>query len=319
MYHPTKPWTLAVGAALLTTWAGIHGCPAPPEKPPVGVFLLDSHASEVAPPPCASDDDCMGLAAQVCQRARCGEGSVCVFEPHRDGSPCSLGDGCIVGMTCLSGECLGGSPKPPCGQTECGIDGCGNACGTCFAGTTCQAGQCMDTSCGGVSWAGCCTLSGTVQWCDEGELNQLDCAPSAKECGWEQAKGHYDCGTDEAPAQDPSLPYLCLGESCPPEPCEGRVCGHRCGVPCGDCPDGTTCGDGICHPLPAEPDLGDALSEDTQSIEPEDGPTDGGADDGTPDIGNDTPTEDVIDAASGDVQGVDAGADALADAEGAKP
>jgi len=197
--------------------------------------------------PCRTADDCSELRLTPCQLASCdAETRRCAVSPVLDDTPCSTQNPCMEGERCFRGTCGGGRVvAPACGERECGPDACGNACGSCGAGDACTTeGRCEpDTSdpCMGITFDGCCRADGATVWCDGGALVEVACpsaSPAEPRCGWVTSEAYYFC-TDgqEAPSPDPAFPYLCPGESCPPDPCAGRECGFACGQPCGTCPD----------------------------------------------------------------------------------
>lgn len=155
-----------------------------------------------------------------------------------------------------------GDCQPNCLGKECGGDGCGGSCGNCEFGQACEQGQCTGAGqCGDVSYVGCCSGT-TVLWCDNSSLWFMDCAsntdPTKKICGWNGAKGFYDC--INAPVEGPlQFPYHC-GGTCVPN-CINRQCGDDgCGGSCGSCPMSLSCdnnqcvgADGKCGPYSSEP------------------------------------------------------------------
>ena len=255
-------------------------CPSEPQPNDRGVVSPLDVASEtiLERVPCTQDADCFVLGARPCERALCGSDGHCEWDPDPDGSPCSTGNGCIVGQVCKQGSCDGGEPKPPCTGQECGVDACGNACGTCSGAFTCEEGQCAAVLCNGITWQGCCTGDGTVQWCDDGMLSKIVCPegmlPERKHCGWDGAKGLYDCGQEEASEPSGSYAYLCPDAECPPDPCAGMNCGYACGQLCGECGALEVCADGTCIDAPNEPDVhaSDVNEDDTSSDATDDVP-----------------------------------------------
>jgi hypothetical protein len=101
----------------------------------------------------------------------------------------------------------------PCGcapDQECAENPCGGSCGTCGGGLVCEEGKCVDLSCAEITYQGCCQES-TLKYCSNGSLKVLTCGenqPPANVCGWDPAKGYYNCGGKGA---DPSgeLPITC--------------------------------------------------------------------------------------------------------------
>jgi hypothetical protein len=254
-------------------------------KPPVtttdGTIVVDTAGPPVDGKPvvlfCDVDDKCQGLVKDPCAVARCDAASkTCVLDSQANGTPCSTGDACVVGQACRDGACQDGDPAPPCTGVVCGTDPCGNICPLCANGAECVDGQCELVSCEGLSWQGCCTADGRVRWCDEGQANELACqgeTPVAT-CGWVANQGLYNCNTQGQASPDEMLPYLCPGESCPPNPCQGRSCGFACGQNCGSCavdemctPSGTcescACGDKVCGTDPCGASCGECSPVET--------------------------------------------------------
>ena len=259
--------------ASLLGWVLLAGCPSEPtvvDGSAVPIFdatIVDDQGAII----CVTDEDCYAMGASPCRSAECGSDKVCVWRPSSDGTPCSTGNACVVGQTCSDGNCQGGAPKPPCTNLSCGFDACGNACGSCDPGFGCEQGVCSPVLCQGIEWQGCCTATGTVRWCDDGELLEVACpegeASDRQACGWDISKGHYDCGADGPSDPGGTYPYLCPGENCPPEPCGDKQCGFACGQSCGECPADASCDNGVCVVSPPESDVleSDSLTQDAQS------------------------------------------------------
>lgn len=54
---------------------------------------------------------------------------------------------CPSGQTCAAGgRCVTGTPTCSCNGATCGVDNCGNSCGTCTGGRTCVSGVCVGSS-----------------------------------------------------------------------------------------------------------------------------------------------------------------------------
>ncbi len=63
--------------------------------------------------------------------------------------------------------------------------------------------------CNGLSFIGCCD-DGFLRWCDAGGLHSLDCGVNPApydQCGWNLAKGYYDCGGDGADPSGEASPF----------------------------------------------------------------------------------------------------------------
>jgi hypothetical protein len=154
-------------------------------------------------------------------------------------------------------SCSGACTKN-CSQKECGSDGCGGTCGECPDDKFCNwDGNCTESDCGDVSYEGCCDTGGTLQYCENNKLKQIECEKEGMPyCGWNKDKEYYDCDTDGL--EDPSgdSPYPCV-TPCTPV-CEGKDCGpDGCGKSCGECGQGTVCIEGKC----VESQCGDIKSE----------------------------------------------------------
>ncbi|MGB0589587.1 MAG: hypothetical protein ACPGU1_07915 [Myxococcota bacterium] len=209
-------------------------------------------------PSCGSkvcgDDGCGGSCGECGDSETCLAGQCQPCMPSCEGVVCG-DDGCggtcgacADGESCVDGQC--GACTPSCDGLACGDDGCGGSCGECADGESCVAGACQDGAgdgCGGVTYEGCCN-DNVVQFCDDGALQEIDCAEAPQgSCGWNAEGGFYDCGTDGAAEPTGAHPYQCEGaDECEPS-CEGITCGgDGCGGTCGTCEEGLQCIDGGC-------------------------------------------------------------------------
>ena len=206
---------------------------------------------------CVGAEDCAYLNPSDCELATCDPTTGCQLVAKEDGSACSTAELCVVAQTCQRGLCGGGvAAQPTCGGKQCGVDPCGNSCGSCGSDELCDnQGQCVpgEQACGNLSYEGCCTSNGLLQYCEDGKLKQLACAEgaTASKCGWNGDQSFYDCGAAELPSSSPSQPYLCEGFDCP-NACKNRECGFECGKDCGSCGPYETCSAGgtcVCVPL----------------------------------------------------------------------
>ena len=148
-------------------------------------------------------------------------------------------------------DCGGGPCEPDCAGKACGSDGCGGVCGQCGNNETCQSGQCVPggDTCGGVTFEGCCDGE-LLKYCENGQLQTLDCAGNAS-CGWNAQANYYDCGTNGAADPSGQNPKDCGGGPCVPA-CAGKECGaDGCGGECGQCGNNETCQNGQCVPAGA--------------------------------------------------------------------
>ena len=188
---------------------------------------------------CSSHDAvaCCSEQSSVCWYDSCGNVEEKITE-------CPFG--------CEDGECT--QCVPDCEGKECGNDGCGGTCGTCYDGQTCVAGECVEPVQIGDPCSenmecpsGFCVHSSEGKVCTQACID--DCPP-----GWACLQ------------VEPALPdelYICLPENvflCMPcndhDQCHseyadnGELCisdgdnGSFCGVDCdadGQCPDGYVC------------------------------------------------------------------------------
>jgi hypothetical protein len=196
---------------------------------------------------CEVHDDCTPSDVP-CMVTECLGGD-CVLMMEDDGESCE-GDPCLVNQTCTGGVCeTGGDPAPPaCAPGTCDPDACGNEC-TCDAGLSCVAGICQASSCGDITFGGCCMPGeGVAKWCENDAVQEFDCAAQGGVCTWRPNDGFHGCGPppDVLLSGDPEFPYLCPGEACDGS-CEGKACGtDGCGVTCGVCAEGEACQEGAC-------------------------------------------------------------------------
>ena len=72
-----------------------------------------------------------------------------------------------------------------------------------------------DDPCNGVSWEGQCTEDGKVQWCEDGVLQEIDCAGDGTVCGYDEELQFFDClpGSDD-PDPEPSSPSMDFSCTC---------------------------------------------------------------------------------------------------------
>jgi len=190
-------------------------------------------------------DSCEGAWAYTAPKGQCNvETGNCFWNEPVPPVDCSA-----EGLGCENGECV--EVEPECtDDNDCGTDaycdgnvavpGNAGSCnnGSCLlapgqppedcsaAGKECVAGECVEAEetggetgsegCGGLTFEGCCTPEGVVEWCENGQAQAANCKeqpdPSKQECGWNG--GIYDCtGTSTA---DPSgVNPLWCGEAPP--------------------------------------------------------------------------------------------------------
>ena len=254
-----------------------------------------------------SADQCMPLGAEDClDGTYCNIGYLCApglksilpteggggcqpsDQPGCDGCSCescvcSLDNYCceekwdsVCAMLCEAscGQTCAEICEPECSGKQCGDDGCGGACGVCYADQVCESGICMqnDGGCAATLLPGCdgCDCEDCV--CQEmpdcclpfgwwGGGWDGDCVAQCQACGGCEGC-HPDCagkqcgpdGCGESCGQC-NLGEVCELETvacvaCEPD-CEGKACGSDgCGAMCGTCSPGTECTDDVCKDSP---------------------------------------------------------------------
>ena len=146
---------------------------------------------------------------------------------------------------------------PSCVGKECGDDGCGGDCGTCFTvegaeddslcqpNGKCCAPSCVGKDCGDDGCGGSCGECGEDETCELGKCSGCEPDCGGKECGSDGCDG--DCGVcyDTSGAIDDSL-CTAEGVCCAPK-CAGKECGDdSCGGSCGECDGDLECQNGTC-------------------------------------------------------------------------
>ena len=131
--------------------------------------------------------------------------------------------------------------------------------------------------CGGLDYAGQC--EGTViQWCENDEVIQLDCADHGAVCGWDADHEYYTCMDPEEMTED------CLTENSYSGSCQNGTTVVWCNS------DGTidtmTCKDGLVCGWNDQMGYFDCVSVDDTDETTEDVPTEFGAEDPPTDEGN---------------------------------
>ena len=122
---------------------------------------------------------------------------------------------------------------PQCDGLACGSDGCGGTCGECPEGQACEEGSCF-LVCEEALEA--CEEVGATR-CTEGPHTIETCEDTGGCLYWTPSF----C-PQETLCEEGSCVPICV-PTCTPE----AVCGDDgCGGTCGECPEGTTCGDGQC-------------------------------------------------------------------------
>jgi|GEM_PF-1928404 len=258
--------TLLTVAATTVAMTTLSGCPEDPVVTITDGSILDAGSETIgggdstggdnggtpdSTVGCTNDSDC--VASDECKVAAC-IGGVCQETNKADGTACTNPDpACNDSATCSAGACNVTPAAPSCGAAVCGTDACGNSCGTCAAGESCVSGACTGApqGCGDITFEGCCTNDNVLQWCQDGQVQTLDCTNSdggPLVCSWWADNSFFGCigELDETPAE---FEYLCPGEECTAT-CEdpGVECGTVCGVDCGGCGDGQFCGaDNTCQ------------------------------------------------------------------------
>lgn len=70
-----------------------------------------------------------------------------------------------------------------------------------------------DDPCNGVSYEGQCTDEGMVQWCENGELQEIDCIAQGDVCGFDEELQFFDCLVEEeypiSELADPTMDFSC--------------------------------------------------------------------------------------------------------------
>ena len=229
---------------------GACGCPA-------GLACVEGQCDSCTPAcygRACGDDGCDGSCGSCNQDEVCLAVGVCCL-PSCEGKACG-DDGCggacgacVVGEVCFDDACC----EPQCDGLSCGGgDGCGGICG-CADGWDCVQSQCEDP-CRAITYEGCCD-GAVVKWCEDHQLQQVDCASHAQSpgplCGWAAQEGYYWCGAVTSPDPTGAFPIDCPDdEPCEPD-CVGKVCGaDGCGGSCGACDEGVCDLEGQCC-LPA--------------------------------------------------------------------
>ena len=143
--------------------------------------------------------------------------SICDWRTCGSFDGCDCGS-CPGGYQCVNYQCEELPCEGSCSGKECGVDECGDSCGTCDGGLVCNAGDCVDPD----------TCTDT-------------CGSSGCDCG-------TTCGSDCGTCSDG---WSCVDEcncECSPQ-CAGKECGDdNCGGDCGMCSGGETCQAGECVP-----------------------------------------------------------------------
>jgi hypothetical protein len=175
---------------------------------------------------------------------------------------------CQEGQTCNSGKCC----TPDCQDKECGSDGCTGLCGQCGFAHECEDGQCVwQVFCGngqcesgaGENCQTCdedCNCSSDSVCQENGVCCPLQC--EGKECGPDGCGGQCGvcqdlstctqgmclCDFEQCDADCCQVGEVCHAGACCMPDCSNKDCGDDgCGGSCGDCPDGFSCGYGVCQ------------------------------------------------------------------------
>ncbi len=177
-----------------------------------------------------------------------------------------------VGASDLCGS--GCACEPDCTDKACGDDGCGGSCGGCMLGSTCVEGECVapepscddepdGCSCAVETCIPILSLLGTPGELCFGELIPPVCSDVVTEafvtngCG-EPCKGYQIPGLEKLCGMPECDTFVKLAPDdlcqcfCEPD-CDGKSCGgDGCGGSCGECADGETCGFGECLDVAGE-------------------------------------------------------------------
>ncbi len=120
--------------------------------------------------------DCSELSG-LCNDGVCVEGSGCVASPKDDDTPCEDLSYCLVGETCQTGACTGGTPRDCGGEGACMAGGtCNEGARACENGTPTNLGLPCDD--GLFCWDGSvCLADGTC-----GDADPHDCSAVEDDC-----------------------------------------------------------------------------------------------------------------------------------------
>ena len=223
-------------------------------------------------PECFTAADCK--APDVCHKATCAEGHVCVVSDAADGTACDDGLSCTLGDACEKGACKGGpemecATSAACTKAVCDekTKGCveapaadGTACDdgvVCTDGDACSAGKCVGggpKSC--VPSSDCVTAQcdevsqGCVETpvADGGACDDHDPCTATSACVSGKCAGGPGCAGTECAAS------VCTPTGCQTTPVVG---GAACGV--SDCTMGQCDGLGTCNVSPVN--IGGACSD----------------------------------------------------------
>ena len=174
-----------------------------------------------------------------------------------------------TGTFSLAFDCPSACADPACGERQCGpAPGplcLGFECGTCPEGQVCTPqGTCIDDPCGAFDAVGCCA-GDVVVWCEDMEIQTLDCQTDVDEpttCGYWAEQGFFACGPDDAPPDgvEPECVLDC-DATCVDE---GVQCGLLPACPltdCGACESGFQCVFGECVEIRCDQDGFTAVQE----------------------------------------------------------
>jgi hypothetical protein len=145
-----------------------------------------------------------------------------------------------------------GTCTPDCAGKDCGPDGCGGVCGTCYGDDVCDDTgwccwpNCSFNDCGDDGCGGSCGTCPGGETCDFGTCTTDGCVADCfgRQCGDDGCGG--SCGNCAADQTCASV-GVCFGGGCTGD-CAGRACGDDgCGESCGQCTGTDVCdGNGTC-------------------------------------------------------------------------
>ena len=194
---------------------------------------------------CKLDEDCQAVLHGDCERAAC-DGCECVVTSDfdKDGEACSEGDLCLLGATCLAGQCAGGE-GPDCSEASggpCEPGVCDPATGECVTGAAGDETSCDDGD--------PCTVGDVCDGVGGCAGSDLDCSGFAGACVT-AACDAGQCLTEALEGEPCVAPNPCVtGATCQPDgQCIGAWDVVQC--PCAiddDCDDGKPCTDDTCDP-----------------------------------------------------------------------
>lgn len=233
LYHPVLNYapnaeevatpTLAV-ASMRETVARLHVAATESStvrvRLPVPGYIVAPMAITANARPCpGAPSTCGALTSEgVCSAdrlSRCNEGQVETIDCQARGTKCGWDDvlqrnGCLAstpspapesngcgGLTyegTCAGDALSWCESGELRTQDCAAQGkvCGWNAAQGYNDCVAPAATPQDGGCGAISFEGSCDGS-MLSWCDQGQINQLDCAAEDKSCAWNESKAYFDC------------------------------------------------------------------------------------------------------------------------------